>query len=290
MRNLKLVLIGFIALVIWACGGGPIASIHISGRVLDISTGAPTTTVTTLQSSTSTVPTSLVDGSFIMGGSKGETTLLVTPPSLLSYPVFTYTFQPLNQSQNDVGDLWIGPEKVEVTGVVQNAADNLPIANAKVRFAGQFGTTDSTGTFHVQQVAYSSANTTSFLGITGQVDATNFLSNQFTPNGNTAISGVVNVGTILLTPVDSNTPPPLPYNIWGIISPSGLASGTIVTLKDSGGTPVRRFTVGTDARYQFWVNAGTYTLDFANGTHTAPTQNVNLVNSSDVIRKDATLN
>jgi hypothetical protein len=139
-------------------------------------------------------------------------------------------------------------------------------------------------------VAYSSANTASFLGLVGQISATNFFSNEFTPNGNLAISGVVNVGEILMTPLDSDTPPGLPFNIWGIVTPSGSANGTIVTLKDTGGTVVRRFTIGSNARYQFWVDAGSYRVEFQNGTLTAPAQNVTLSSSSDVIRADATLN
>ena len=289
-KYLSLYLFCLIGLVLVACGGGSISSIKITGRVLDIATGGPTTNPSTVQSSTATVNTAIVDGSFTVGGAKGESSLLVSAPSLLHYPVFTYNFQALNQSVNDAGDLWVGPEKVTVTGTVENAADNTPIAGALVRFGGQMATTDASGTFNVLNVAYSSANTSGFLGLVGQVGKTNFLDNQFTPAGNTAIAGVVSVGVILMSPVDSNTPPPPPFNIWGLISPSSLASGTIVTLKDSGGTPVRRFTVGVDARFQFWVQAGQYTIDFANGTHTAPTQNVTLNNNSDVIRRDATLN
>ena len=286
----KNILLAFFGFILVACGGGSFPSIRVSGRVLDISTGGPTTNASSIQSSTSTANTSVVDGSFLVGGAKGETQLLVSAPSLLGYPVFTYKFQPLNQNQNDVGDLWVGPEQVTVTGVVQNAADNSPIANALVKFGGQLATTDASGTFNILQVAYSSANTSGFLGLSGRAEATNFLSNEFTPGGNTAIGGVVSIGIVLLSPVDSTTPPPPPFNIWGIISPSGLANGTIVTLKDSGGTPVRRFTVAPNARYQFWVQAGQYSLDFVNGTHTAPTQNVTLINNSDVIRRDATLN
>ena len=286
---IKNILIFLLVLVLAACGGGPISSIRITGRVLDISTGGPTTNPSSVQSSTATVSTSVVDGSFLMGGGKGESQLLVSAPSLLGYPVFTYSFQPLNLTQNDVGDLWVGPQQVTVTGKVENAADNSSIANAVIRFGGQMATTDSTGTFNVLHVAYSSNNTSGFLGLTGRAEATNFLANEFTPAGNTAVAGVVNVGVVLMSPVDSNTPPPPPFNIWGLIAPSNLASGTIVTLKN-GGTPVRRFTVGVDARYQFWVQAGQYTIDFANGTHTAPTQNVTLSNNTDVIRRDATLN
>ena len=288
---IRIFLLCLMGLVLLACGGGPpIASVRISGRVLDISTGGPTTNPSSVQSSTTTANTSVLDGSFLVGGKTAETQLLVSAPSLLGYPVFTYTFQPLNQAQNDVGDLWVGPEQVTVTGTVQNAADNSPIANAVVRFGGQLATTNASGIFNVQHVAYSSANTSGFLGLSGRAEATNFLANEFTAGGNLAVSGVVSIGVVLLSPVDSNTPPPPPFNIWGLIAPSNLANGTIVTLKDSVGTPTRRFTVGINARYQFWVPAGQYSIDFANGTHTAPTQNVTLNNNSDVIRKDATLN
>ena len=283
-------LLCLVGLLLLACGGPSIPSIRISGRVLDISTGGPTTNASSVQSSTSQINTSVVDGSFLLGAGRGESQLIVSAPSLLNYPVFTYTFKALTQSQNDVGDLWVGPQQVTVRGSVQNAADNTPIANAVVRFGGQLATTDASGTFNVLQVAYSSANTSGFLGLSGRIEATNFLANEFTAAGNLAIAGVVNVGVVLLSPVDSNTPPPPPFNIWGLIAPSSLANGTIVTLKNSVGTSVRRFTVGVDARYQFWVQAGQYSIEFVNGTHTAPTQNVTLNNNSDVIRRDATLN
>ena len=47
--------------------------------------------------------------------------------------------------------------------------------------------------------------------------------------------------------------------------------------------------MGSDARYQFWIEPGTYKLEFQNGALTAPTQNVTLTNSTDVVRADATL-
>ncbi len=290
MKKISLILLVLVSLILAACGGGgAFSDINLTGRVLDVKTGAPLTSAATVQTSTATVQTSTLDGSFLVGAPKGITQLIVNPPSVTPYPVYTFTF-PAQNIQADIGDLWIGPEQVTVTGIIHNAANDNPVANAVVSFAGQYATTDSTGTFTIHNVAYSSENTSSFLGINGTIQATNFVGNTFTTNGNTAISGVVDVGTVLITPVDSDNPPPLPYNIWGIVSPSGLASGTIVTLKDSGGTVVRRFTVGTDARYQFWVNAGQYSIEFANGTHTAPTQGVTLNNSSDVIRADATLN
>lgn len=276
-------------IVLVACGGGgAFPDIRIAGRVLDISTGAPTTVASSVQSSSQSGNTNVVDGSFLIFGSKDETSLLVSAPSALGYPAFTYTFAPLTQNTNDVGDLWVGPEKVQVIGQVQNASNNAGVPNAVVTFAGQRAVTDASGNFTITEVAYSSANTSSFLGLMGRVSATGFLSNEFSSGGNTALAGVVNIGTILVSPIDSDDPPTLPYNIWGLITPSASAPGTIVKLK-LGGTEVRRFTVGVNARFQFWVPAGSYTLEFSKGALTAPTQTVNLPNSSDVIRADANL-
>lgn len=288
----RVILFCLLTLVLFACGGGgAFSDVRISGRVLDITTGAPTTSASHVQSPSATSAASVVDGFFVVGAPSGTAGVTVIPSSLLTYPTITYNFPaPLTQGQNDVGDLWVGPSLVTVQGVVRNAADNNPIANAVVRFAGQFARTDATGTFNILNVAYSDTNTTSFAGIAGRAEATNFLANEFTAGNNTATGGVVNVGVVLLSPVDSNDPPPLPYNIYGFIAPSNLASGTIVKLKDSGGTEVRRFTVGSDARYQFWIEAGQYTLEFANGSNTAPNQSVTLTSNTDVQRKDATLN
>jgi hypothetical protein len=178
---------------------------------------------------------------------------------------------------------------VSVTGTVRNAANGSGISGALVKFAGHTVTSNAIGAFTLTGVAYSNANTASFLGLVGRVDATNFFSNEFTSNGNTAVSGVVNVGDILMTPLDSDTPPPVPFSIWGQISPIASAPGTIVALFDSGNTEIRRFTVASDGRYSFWVAPGSYRLTFTNGTLTAPSQNVTLNSSTDVVRIDATL-
>lgn len=289
IRNLFAILL---ILTLLACGGGgpPGASITLTGRVLNVDTGAPFSTSATVQSSVATGTTAVVDGSFTVSAAKSSTGLTVLAPASLGYPIFDFVFPAQTQAISDVGDLWVGPQKVTLKGVIRNASNSAGIAGAKIAFAGQNGTSASDGTFSIPNVAYSNANTGSFLGLVGQVSATNFFSNEFTPNGNTAVSGVVDVGEVLMTPLDSDNPPGLPYNIWGIISPSASANGTIVTLKDSGGTVVRRFTVGSDARYQFWVDAASYRIEFQNGSLSAPVQNVTLSSSSDVIRADATLN
>jgi hypothetical protein len=289
MRNLLAFLL---ILTLFACGGGGGGGtkIVVTGRVLNVDTGAPFSTAATVQTSAASSTTAVADGSFTVQADSGITGLTVLAPSTLGYPVFDFVFPAKTLAVSDVGDLWVGPQKVTLRGTIRNAATSNGIAGAKVSFGGQNGTSATDGTFSIPNVAYSNANTASFLGLVGQVTANNFFSNEFTPNGNLAISGTVDIGEVLMTPLDSDNPPGLPYNIWGIITPSGSASGTIVTLKNTGGTVVRRFTVGSDARYQFWVDPAAYRIEFQNGTLTAPAQNVTLSSTSDVIRADATLN
>jgi hypothetical protein len=274
-----------------ACGGsGPVVVNKASGRVLDVATGGPFNRAATVQSSVAAVNTVVADGSFNVSISTGTTSLIVNSPSAVSYPTFTFGFPALTLAQNEVGDLWVGPEKVTVTGTLRNAANGNPVANAPVRFGGQYGLSNASGVFSLSGVAYSSTNTASFLGLVGRITATGFFANEFTTGGTTATAGVVNIGEILLTPLDSDTPPGLPYTIWGNILPRGNALNTLVTLKDVGGNVIRRFNVGSDARYQFWVPVGTYRVEFQNGTLTAPAQNVTLSTSTDVVQVNATLN
>lgn len=289
--RIRLLALFALVLTLIACGGGGGGggNVSLSGRVLNIDTGAPFPSAATVQTTAGNASAAISDGSFLVPAPKGATSLSVIAPASFAFPIFDFTFDPQNQPVNDVGDLWVGPQKVTVRGTLRNASSGVGVSGAKVQFAGVKGTSGSDGTFSLTNVAYSSGNTASFLGLVGRVDATNFFTNEFTAGGNTAVAGVVDVGDIILTPLDSTNPPGLPFTIWGIISPSASAPGTIVTLKNLSNVVLRRFTVGTDARYQFWIEPGTYRLEFQNGTLTAPAQNVTLVNTNDVIRADATL-
>ena len=135
-RLMQLFAVG-VSILLVACGGGGggFSDVRVSGQVLDISTGAPLTSVATVQSSSATANTVVADGSFLVGAPRGETTLLVNPPALIGYPSFTYKFEPLNQNQNDVQTLWVGPQKVTVRGTVRNAANsNPPVLTRLVHF------------------------------------------------------------------------------------------------------------------------------------------------------------
>jgi hypothetical protein len=291
MKKFSLAISAAVILSITGCGGGSPpgnSGITLTGRVLDITTGVQPSSAATLQSSTASANTSLIDGSFSVNAPTGVANLSVNPSPASGYPLFTFSFNPKSSTDRELGDLWIGPEKVRVIGRLINSANGSAVSNGLVSFAGQNGTSNATGNFSLSDVAYSSTLTASFLGLQGTVLADGFFPFRFNPS--LAVGGIVNVGDVALLDTNGTTPPGLPYTIWGRINPTSSANGTLVTLKNSSGTAIRQFTVGSDSRYQFWVGLGQYTVEFRNGTLTAPNQAVSLVNSTDIIRADATLN
>jgi hypothetical protein len=291
MRLLRALVFLVLVFAMFGCGGGggggPTGGVRLTGRVLDIVTGGTLNPGPSVQSLSETVNASVVDGSFSLRAPTNATSLVVNP---VGYPVFTFTFPPATTATTDVGDLWVGPQTVIVTGLVRDAASGNAVSNAQVSFGGQNAVTDSSGQFALANVAYSATSPAGFLGLTGNVAATGFFPNQFTSNGNLATAGQVFVGEILLTPLSDPTPPGLPFNVWGRITPQAQASGTIVSVFDSTNTLVRRYTVGSDSRYQFWLNPGSYRLEFAKGALTSPAQNTTLTTASQVNRLDANLN
>jgi hypothetical protein len=199
--------------------------------------------------------------------------------------VWIFSILPLVAGVNDVGDLWVGPERVTLTGVVKSSATGLPIAGATVSFGGRMGLTDASGVFSLAEVAYSSSTQVAFWGIPGSVRATGFFKADFSAAPHVAQSGIVNVGEILLVPTSDPNPPGPPYNIWGQITAPGGPSGSVVRLKQ-GGVDVRVFNVGPEGRYFFFVTAGDYTISASKGASTAPDVNVTLTSPTEVIRRD----
>jgi hypothetical protein len=275
------------------CGGGGGGgtggtggnTVEITGRVVNIvTTGAPNPQAQVQAGNTDArTLTNASDGSFVLTAPKGTTTLVVDTRNS-SQGVFTFTIPAANEA-TDVGDLWVGPERVTVTGRVVNSTNDEPVANADVSLAGRTAKTNANGTFTLEQVAYAPGG---FPSIVGSVRATGFFANSFDVLGRQATGGVVTLDNIPLVPSNDANPPGTPYNIFGRVSPSNLAPGTTVTLKQ-GGEVVRTSTVGADGRYYFWVPAGTYTISYRNGSSTAPDQTVILEQSNQVVQKDVTL-
>lgn len=262
-------------------GSGSTTGNSVSGRVLSIVTGGPVSPAPAVQTPRDR-ETATDDGSFLVGTNLGATSLTIDSSA---FGIWNFTTVPASGT-TDVGDLWIGPERVSVSGTVKNAASGEAIPGATILFGGRIATAGMDGTFTLSEVAYSSASPAAFLGLVGTARATGFISTQFTTNGNSPSAGTAIVGDILLSPQSDPTPPGVPYTIYGIVTPIGSTAGTIASLKNSGGTEIRRYTVSTDGRYSFFVAPGSYNLTFTRGTTTMGPYTVTLSSSTDVQRRD----
>lgn len=276
-------------LLLAACGGGGSggggATVQISGTIFYLSTGAPPDPAATVQVGSRTTQTAS-DGSFTIAAESGTTSLLVINPA--PSITFRFDFDAVN-ANTDLGELWIGPEAVNVTGRVIDAGSSAPINGAVVKLGGKQGTSGSDGRFSIAGVAYDSGNLPAFFALPGRIAKPGFLARDFFP-GVEAAGGTADLGDFSLTPEGSSVPPPVPFNIEGFVSPPGEALGTVVTLKKDG-TPVRQFTVGSDNRYSFFVGAGAYVASYQNPTNgkSAPDESIVLNSANQVIRKDVTL-
>lgn len=291
MKAARWVLLTLIVLGAISCGGGGggggATSAQMSGRVLNVITGGSLNPAGQIQVGDARALTDLADGSFSLAVPAGTTSLTVDTRNS-SFGVWVFTV-PTVTGTTDVGDLWVGPEKVTVTGTVRDSTSNNPVANTTINFAGRTAVSNGSGVFALQNVAYATSSTASFAGITGSATATGYFLSSFTAGNNVAAAGVVTVDDILITPSTDSNPPSTPYNIFGKVSPSNLALGTTVTVSQ-GGTPFRQAAVGTDDRYYVWLPVGTYTFHFANGLHSVPDQTVTITQANQILQRDVTLN
>lgn len=290
-QALLLLLLAGIALAGCGGGGGTTSSTTggtVVGRVLNVESGGPVSPPATVQVGANTAATSTADGSFSVAANNGATSLLVDTHSALG--VWTFTI-PTVSGTVDAGDLWVGPEKVTLTGRVVGSTNSQPISGATVTFGGRTGTTNAQGIYSLANVAYSSLTQTAFWGIQGTAVAPGFFATTFSAAPSVANNGVVTVNDVVLTPLSDTTPPGTPGNIFGRVTPVNQATGTIVTLSITGGNVVRIFNVDSTGDYAFWVPAGNYTLTYQNGAATAPSQSVSLASSNQVVHvPDVVLN
>lgn len=282
----KLLALLVLVLVVIGCGGGggsvPTPTATLVGRVLDVRNGGPIAPAATVQVGSRSVQTQ-ADGSFQLAVPAGTTSVTVDAGT---FGAFTFTFGAASGT-TDVGDLWVGPNKVTVTGRVIDSTDGSAVVGAVVTFAGQRAVTNAVGTYRLTNVAYSTTSQAAFWGIVGKVRATDYFDISFTASGVAAVSGTVTLEDIRMTPSDGTTPPPFPFTIWGTVSPSGDASGTVVTLKEAGNA-VRVYNVGSDGAYYFWVVPGTYTIEARKGA-LADDDSATLTQTNQVIRRDLNL-
>ena len=289
MKKLNLFL-GTICLVfILACGGGggstPVTTINLLGRVINVSTGQGLKGAT-LQVGTNTFTITATDGSFSFPiQSTGGTLIVNSGVSTITGWSFTV---PASSTDVDLGDLYVGPSRVTMVGSTKDSTNGNAVASATIKFAGQNATSAADGSFTLNNVAFDPANTATFGNIQGTANANNYFQSTFTATGATVSGSTVTLNTILMIPQGSSAPPGTPNDLFGNITPSALANGTVVSVY-SGSALVRQTTVGVSGSYGFWVPPGTYKVTFANGTHTAPDANVTLADGQ-TLRQDATLN
>jgi len=303
MKKHVIVLLCFLgAAILVGCGGGGGGSVTSGGggttsgnlataigRVVWVETGASPLPSATIQIDSASAQTA-TDGSFVLQAPVGATSLLVVYQQTPSVEPVSFRYDiPALSGTTDVGDLFIGPQKVVVTGRAVDSETQSPIAGAQVHFAGRKSVTGQDGTFSLLDVAYSASNPVPFFAIEGRITATGYLPKLFQASTEAANSQV-SIGDVQISPLAGEDPPPLPATIYGTISPSSLAPGTIVKLMENGNL-VRQFLVGTDGQYGFFVVAGNYVLSFENPTNgaSAPDMPVELLTPSEPIRIDVTI-
>lgn len=255
----------FLGLVLLGCGGGggpaPAVAVLV-GRVLWIESNAAPDPVASVTSSGNSTTTDVVDGSFQLDTAVGATSATISWSDGGAPVVFTFTFPPAS-GVVDIGDVYIGPDTVTVHGTVVDSSSGLPVEGALVKLAGRTAITAANGEFNVLDVAYSNAAPAAFGDLIGEVSMVLYVTRQFSPPVN-AVAGVVEVGTLQITPESAGDPPPLPANIRGRILPLPAGAGALVELLD--GPTVIRSTIADGAgEYRLWVGVGTYTVRATSG-------------------------
>lgn len=278
-----------VLVILAACGGGGGGSslpstVNVVGNLLWIETGAAPNPPATVRIGDVSVTSDEVDGYFSIDVPPGNLTMTVTyvPPS--GPPVVRTFALGAVASDLDLGDVYIGPEEVTVTGNVVDSQTSAPVPGATVRLAGRSTLTGSNGQFTLTNVAYSSNTQSVFLGLQGEVEKTGYFNSFFSPPG-TPIGGIIDVGTIQLVPQGSSTPPPLPYNVSGSVSPAVVANIQVL----SGTTVIRETTSDPGGLFTLWLPAGTYTVNATSGALTG-TSPVTVTNVNSTTSVQITLN
>ncbi|MGE3127148.1 MAG: hypothetical protein AB7F50_08050 [Fimbriimonadaceae bacterium] len=283
-------LVSFLALLLSGCGGGGGAVggllVTLTGRVIWVETGAAPNPAATVRSGSISNTTDLSDGFFTLIVPSGATSVTVTfTPTGGSAVVRTFTFSAAT-SDVDLGDLYIGPQVVTVTGRTVSSSGGAPIAGATVKLAGRSAVSSASGTFSIKDVAFSPAGLTVFLGLQGQATATGFFPRSWSPSQGPS-GGVADTGDIAMTPLGSNDPPPTPFNLEGKVLP--VADGPDSLVQILKGSAVIRFgRADALSNYRFWVPAGSYRIKATKGSRSGE-RAFTVTDPSVVQRVDVTL-
>lgn len=259
-RAATMALLAMAALVVLAgCGGGggggnpSGGTATVTGRILRAETGAasPSTATITIGG---LVITAAADGAFSQTGvNAGATTAVIASAGAQSH---TITIALTPNTTNNLGDQYLSDTgyTANATGTVLRQDTNAPVGGATVVIGGSKTTTNTNGTFEIDNLAVG-LGTLVNVSI-GTVTATGFDTKDIVPQFALA-AGANPLGNILIAQPSGTVPLP-PYTITGkVLSGTTAASGATVTLISitTANGNVSRGNTTTDANgnYFFWV-------------------------------------
>ncbi|GBC93071.1 hypothetical protein HRbin15_01557 [bacterium HR15] len=266
-RYALLLLLGMGILLINACGGGgglgPVAVLQ--GRVVMAGTGLPPNPAATVEAGGIRATTDTQEGSFRIAVPPTTTQLIVRAQGIPE--PFTFQLPPLQAGQTyDLGNLYIGPEKVVVRGRIVDAITQSPVENAIVSLQGQRAQSDSNGRFTLNDVAY---DPNGVHDPDGMVQRTGYLPQPFVVD-QPPIQGEIELGDIPLLPETDDNPPNIPGNVQGIVQvPTESPIGTRI---DIFSPPDAQFPSESvvitrqSGEFHLWLLLGNYKLKFTSAS------------------------
>lgn len=257
----------WLALFAWlltGCGGGGgFGSVVIQGRVALVGTGNAPNPPATVHAGGASTQTNPQEGTFALRVPPDTTRLTVEAPS---YPLYVFNLPPLITDQvNDLGVLYVGPEKVAVQGRIVNALDQKPVGGATITLLGQRTlSSDTDGKFTLNEVPFDREG---ILDAEGQIEKTGFVPQRFlvdTP----PIDGIIQLGDIVIAPESEGNPPDVPGNVRGIVRVAGDSNpiGTLILIYSppNAESPLETEVVSqSSGAFALWLLPGQYRLVFS---------------------------
>lgn len=244
-------------------GGGGGATARLQGFVFQVGTETPPNPQAEVIAEGVSTRTSQQDGSFTLDVPVTSTRLLLRAQG---YPEFEYPLPPLEAGKTyDLGNLYIGPQKVTVTGRVVDALTEQPVPEATVSLRGRTALTGKEGTqtgkFTLQEVAY---DENADAEVPGKIEKNHYFPQEFTLDIPPDPNDVIDLGEIPIAPETGE--PPGPGNVKGQV-----LSNTTIEIYRLPGETFLRFVIVTDpsGKFELWLGRGSYRLRFTNGSRGA---------------------
>lgn len=254
--------------------GGPAT---VTGIVLSASTDQPPSSAGTVTIGSSSVQTN-ADGSFSLNAPVSATSATISAPGEVTR---TITIK-LVSGSNNLGNIFLADTGSAYNATVQGTVvstvngTQTPVAGATVTIANVTTTTASNGAFTLNNLPVGLGTVD---GLYGMVTATGYANKLITADtlGFALVSGVNNIGNLLLAKPSGSTPPP-PFNITGVVKVTGTATSglTVYLLVANTQSTVAQTTTDASGAYYFWVAPGQYTVEAVDAASTLQQENVTL--------------